>query len=76
MIFRFKERDMNDNETNPYNYDYEKYENSKVCPILSIAQIRFNGCVIHCVGKDCMWYADCMRKELRELRGTPLRQLR
>lgn len=33
----------------------------KVCPILSIAQIRFDGMVIECIGDKCQWYERCYK---------------
>ena len=38
---------------------YDLPGTNKVCPIMSIAQIRFNGNVIECVGEKCKWYQRC-----------------
>ena len=58
---------------NPYKYDHDLYEQNKVCPILSIGMIRFNGTIAKCVGRDCMWFGECDRKQIKELHGTKLK---
>lgn len=39
----------------------------KMCPFMMMRQVPYDVDFVRCVGKDCMWYGDCQKKQLIEI---------
>ena len=39
---------------------YELKARDRVCPIMSIQKVSYNGGLVKCIGEECMWYGRCM----------------
>lgn len=49
-------------------YGIEKCD--KICPLLSIHQVQWDGTLRKCVGISCMWYGECEKKQIINLKPT------
>ena len=45
---------------------------NKMCPFMMMRQVSYDVNLVRCVGKDCMWYGDCLKKQLFEIEPTKI----
>lgn len=45
---------------------YEMEKTDRLCPLLSIVEMRQFGRLFYCVGKECMWWQKCSGERSKE----------